>query len=370
MSRFIFSLSVLLGIASLGCVDANRVASPSEQRDLFDLPTGPTPAVKEVFARPANGYRRYHQKNYEFVLTSDQPGYTGRQFKTLIPDVSSGTQVPCLFYNPAGATAFNGKSAGTAEIDPMLPYVKAGFAVVIYGTDGGTVEITERTSIRSLAKQAEQYANAHAGLINARHAVDFVLQEFSQIDAQRLYTIGHSSGGKQALLVAAADSRIAGCVAWAPACQVSKDEQELLQKLGRARRSLSVSMLDQSDPMRFAARIKVPLLLVHSASDEIVSSADVLGFGERVPGADVLAVPSQNHFDIPDVAQTLTQKWLARLATAEGQTLAAANPASTANDVRPVSNRKSNRRTTTRGRHSSRQGKSDTPSIQSNPFAN
>ncbi len=370
MIRFVISLGVLLGIASLGCIDPKQGTSQGEQRDLFDLPSSTTPQAKQVFARPADRYRRYHQKNFEFDLTSDQPGYTGRQFKTLLPDVSPGTQVPCLFYNPAGATAFSGKSAGTAEIDPMLPYVKAGFAVVIYGTDGGTVEITERTSIRSLAKQADQYARAHAGLINARHAIDFVLQEFPQIDAKRLYTIGHSSGGKQALLVAAADPRIAGCVAWAPGCRVSDEEAQLLNSLGRIQRDLPISLLEQSNPMLFAERIKVPLLLVHSSSDEMVPSDDVLGFGERVSGADVLAVPSQNHFDIPEVAQMLTQKWLARLATADGKTLAATTSASTPNDVRPVSNRNANRRTSTRVRQPSRHGKPDTPSIQSNPFAN
>lgn len=368
MIRFTFCFGIVLGIASLGCIDRRDVATRPTERQLFDLPSGAAPQAKQVFARPADRYRHYQQQNFEFVLTSDQPGYTGRQFKTLMPDVPTGTQVPCLFFNPAGATAFNGKSAGMAEVDPMLPYVNAGFAVVIYGTDGGTLKITERTSLKSLAKQAEQYAQAHAGLINARNAIDFVLQEFPQIDPQRLYTIGHSSGGKQALLVAAADPRIAGCVAWAPGCRISDEEAQLLNSLGRLRRGLPVSMLEQSNPMLFAKRINVPLLLVHSASDEVVPSEDVLEFGKLVRGADIQAVRSQSHFDIPDAALSMTQQWLTRLATADGQRMVAAVPA--VNQLRPISNQKSSRPAATRVRHSSRQPKRDTPSIQSNPFAN
>ncbi|MEZ6086888.1 MAG: prolyl oligopeptidase family serine peptidase [Pirellulaceae bacterium] len=306
----------LLVSLTIGCNVETPTESASVSDNLFDLPPSKTPPGKQVRFTQVTAARRYAQYNYDLQIPSGDLGFTGRHIKVLIPDVAESRRLACLFYNPAGATVFTGKSAGTASTDPILPYVNAGFAVVVYGTDGGTVELTGQTSAKVLAQQAHLYGLSHAGLVNGRNAIDFALKEFPSIDEKRLFAIGHSSGGKQALLLAAADSRIAGCVAFAPACDISKEESEMLTKLRHYQRSLPVSFLEQANPMAFADRLTVPTLVVYSTQDEVVSAADIVRFGQAVgSNIEVRQVSAPDHFRLPELAFGIAQSWLSRNAS-------------------------------------------------------
>ncbi len=272
------------------------------------------PEAKRTRSVAPSNDQHFSQYTYELLVPYGQPGFTGRYAKVLVPETPSARRMPCLFYNPPGATVFTGKSIGSTSVDPVLPYVNAGFVVVIYGTDGGTVDLGGRVSMKVIAQQAHQYGLAHAGLIHGRNAINFVLQELLSIDPHRLYTIGHSSVGKQALLLAAADSRITGCVAFAPACEISKEEADTIAKLNGLERRLRVSFLEQSNPLAFANRLTVPVLLVSSASDRVIPAQDVVRFGAAVgENADVRLVYSPDHFSIPDAALGMTRSWLSMI---------------------------------------------------------
>jgi len=222
-----------------GCIETPTAQKnrPEKPRNLFDLGRVRRLESKLVWSRQANDFYRFHRYNHELKLKNSEPGFSGRQLSVLVPDVDGAGKLPCLFYNPAGGTAFTGKSAGNAPIKPIIPFVEAGFVVVMYGTAGGTVNVANGASMDALAKEAEKYAEAHAGLLNARYAVDFALKKYPIIDRDHLYAIGHSSGGKQALLLTAADRRIRGCVAWAPACDLSGEEELAIKSLKQIRKT-------------------------------------------------------------------------------------------------------------------------------------
>jgi len=96
-----------------------------------------------------------------------------------------------------------------ARRDPEhLPYIRAGFAVVAFDTDGALAKPDDVT-YEQVQVAATAFKHAEAGVLNARQAIDYVLKMVPAIDPKRLYSAGHSSAGRISLLVAESDPRIA-----------------------------------------------------------------------------------------------------------------------------------------------------------------
>lgn len=73
------------------------------------------------------------------------------------------------------------------------------------------------TTILSSIKRGSNFLTLFdAGLTNGKAAIDYVLENFNQIDSERIYSTGHSSGATISLMMAAHDSRLRGAIAYAP----------------------------------------------------------------------------------------------------------------------------------------------------------
>ena len=124
------------------------------------------------------------------------------------------------------AYLFSGMILGDEDIESVLPYVEHGFAIVAYETDGCQPSFDHDPTPLEIAQMTRDYVESKAGLVNAKRAIDYAIANFPELDENQLYAIGHSSGGKQALLLAAHDVRIKGCIGFAPACRMDMGQYD------------------------------------------------------------------------------------------------------------------------------------------------
>jgi dipeptidyl aminopeptidase/acylaminoacyl peptidase len=202
-----------------------------------------------------------------------------------LPDQLPPHPIPCVFIAPAGVPPYLGNGFGTdlslQKHPEHLPYVRAGFAVVAYDTDGEVAGLADM-SHEQLLSGATAFKNAEAGMVNARHAIDYVLKMVPAVDPRRLYSAGHSSAGRQALLLAESDPRIAACVAYAPVTDV---EERVTPKAGWYLASHIAGFeefLKRTSPLRNAAALHCPLFLFHAETDQRIPIADSVAFIETL----------------------------------------------------------------------------------------
>ncbi len=192
--------------------------------------------------------------------------------------------IPCVFITAAGVPPYVGNGFGPdleRQRNPEhLPYVHAGFAVVAYDTDGELAHPNDLT-YQEVGAAAAAFKDADAGVLNARHAIDYVLKMVPAIDAKRLYAAGHSSAGRIALLLAETDRRIAACAAYAPVTDVERRVRENSRGAGRYLESNLPGFddfLKRTSPLRQVARLRCPLFLYHSRGDQRIPIADSEAF--------------------------------------------------------------------------------------------
>ena len=224
-----------------------------------------------------------------------------------LPDPLPDKPMPAIFIAPAGVPPIVGNGFGP-DLDRQqhpehLPYVRAGFAVVAYDTDGELANPDDVTFEQVLVATTA-FKNAGGGVINARHAIDYVLKMVPSIDPKRLYAVGHSSAGRIALIVAESEPRIAACVAYAPVTDVEKRVEQNVSEAGRfleANLAGYKDFLTQTSPVRQIAKIRCPVFLFHSEHDERISIAESESFAETLkktnPNVTFVRATTGGHFD-------------------------------------------------------------------------
>jgi len=224
-----------------------------------------------------------------------------------LPEEMPAKPIPCIFIAPAGVPPFIGNGFG-ADLDRQkhpehLPYAHAGFAVVAYDVDGEVANMDDVT-YEQVQTAATAFKNAEAGVLNARHAIDYVLKMVPGIDPKRLYSVGHSSAGRIALLVAESDPRIAACVAYAP---VTDPELRVQQNARDAGQYLESNLggfrdfLERSSPVKQMGRLHCPTFLFHADDDSVISIAETESFVEALkktnPRVTFVRAERGDHYD-------------------------------------------------------------------------
>jgi dipeptidyl aminopeptidase/acylaminoacyl peptidase len=189
---------------------------------------------------------------------------------------------------------------GLAIAGLILGYAEKGIAVVLYSLDGNAPEDGASTAETSTAYEA--FRAAKGGLANAKNALEFVLARMPKVAPSRIYAAGHSSAGTVALLFAAHEPRLAGCLAYAPVADVEAHHQDLSANPFAGIAFPGVKLfIRQSSPMTHAGRFTKPILLFHAADDDRVSSEDITKFTNAVKakGGSVKLeeVPTGGHYD-------------------------------------------------------------------------
>ncbi len=277
-----------------------------ERFDLSQIPPASFPS------RPSGQRITDYAVQYvvDLGIPSDQPGHDS-EVRVVLPRPLPADKVPALVVNGAGAYLFSGMVLSDEDIEPMLPYVEQGFAIVAYETDGCQPSWDHDPTAAEIAQMTRRYVASKAGLINAKRALSYALDRFPEIDGNQLYAIGHSSGGKQALLLSTHDERIRGCVAFAPACQMDFGSKMSVARIGGADGNFLAKEVERSMPIAHAKVTNTPMLLVYSPSDRVTRPSEVLTYAKAV-GDVARAIPVQcdGHGYIPDAGFDLSLAWL------------------------------------------------------------
>ena len=285
---------------------------------LFSVASVPLPSFPQL---PPNG-RPLPSGVRVYDVRSNQTNTPGgaMQFRVYLPP---GQHAPgslgCVLVAPAGSNLLCGNSLDDSNYhDETEPYAKAGFAVVSYSIDGG-IEDLDFAEDLEIAEAYTEFKDAHAGVVNARNALEFVLARLPQVNPQAIYSAGHSSAGTLSLLFAEHEPRLAGSIAYAPATDV-------VARLGEVTLDpYTVSLLPgiadfivQSSPRTHVGSLSCPVFLFHARDDSNEPFGTTEQFANQASslGKDVTLrlVASGDHYDsmiregIPAGIQWLKQK--------------------------------------------------------------
>ena len=209
----------------------------------------------------------------------DQPNAIGTKTHlwVYLPTKTTG-KIPCVVIGAAGTPLIWGMDLGNGDRPEHLPYVRAGFAVIAYSLEGGVpAQPTGSQVLTGLA----QFWKAHAGVMDTQAAIDYALKSVPNIDAGRVYAVGHSSAATLALLASEHDPRIKACVAYAPITDVVQRDAALIPKLKAAVPDIEAFCVETS-PITHAERLRCPLLLFHADDDGNVTKEQVTKFRDKV----------------------------------------------------------------------------------------
>jgi acetyl esterase/lipase len=228
-----------------------------------------------------------------------QPGHRGKLWRYLPKGQHPAGSLPCILIAGAGSNLITGMDLGDGDRREHLPYARAGFAVVAYEVDGRLPEGAQSNPLL-LAEASQAFANAEAGLVNTRVAIEFATTRIPAINPKRLYAVGHSSAATLALLVAENEPRIAGCVAFAPAVDVAQVVPKPIQ--GALPRIVigADQLFSRFNPRQNESKIACPLFLFYADDDDRFAT-QVRELGERLKAAGnpatVSHVASGGHYD-------------------------------------------------------------------------
>jgi dipeptidyl aminopeptidase/acylaminoacyl peptidase len=279
--------------------NATPKVSP-EARTPFPLAAAPLPDFPQRGeAAPLEGGGSFHEINLA-PADDAQPaaGQHGRLWLYLPPGQHAPGSLRCVLIAPAGGDMVSGMSLGDGDKQEHLPYVQAGMAVVAYELDGGS----DDPSIDSDSPTAayESFRASHAGLLNARNALEFVLARVPEVNPKQIYAAGHSSAGALALLFATHEPRLDACVAFAPVSDLPAHFEPLGMRAMGMIYPGAADFLVRSSPNTHADRINCPVLLFHADDDETVEPAQSRDFAEQLKQAgknvELVTVESGDHY--------------------------------------------------------------------------
>ena len=214
----------------------------------------------------------------------------GKKIWIYLPDRKAEEgSLPCVLIAPAGTALINGMDEADGDRPEHLPYARAGMAVVAYSISGPVgieaikAAVTRGAPDPQVIDGAQAFIHAQAGFTDAEQALAFALARVPAVDANRIYTAGHSSAATLSLLVAENEPRLAACVAYAPCTDVRRRlTANRLMRLMEPQLPGFGAFIDQTSPINGASRLRCPLFVFHSSDDKTLPIAQTTSFVEEV----------------------------------------------------------------------------------------
>ncbi|MCA9112968.1 MAG: alpha/beta fold hydrolase, partial [Planctomycetaceae bacterium] len=230
-----------------------------------DLPSFPATFFDAIL----DGGEVYTSKSRSRTPGQIIPG-EGTMFRVYLPEGKyTAHSLPCVLVPPAGSPLMTGLPIYDEMQSPEhLPYVRAGYAVITFSLDGPVGDL-DTASEERLSFAYQQFKDAFAGLVNAHAAFRFARRKVKVIDPDQIYIAGHSSAATLALLYAAHEPELAGCIAYAPAVDVETQLAPLLTQLNPASFPGLKEFSRRSSPKTHASRIQCPVFVYHATGDTV-----------------------------------------------------------------------------------------------------
>jgi dipeptidyl aminopeptidase/acylaminoacyl peptidase len=195
-----------------------------------------------------------------------------------LPEKQTKEKLPAVLIAAAGSYLFNGVSIGKGDQPEHLPYVRKGYAVIAYETPGSLKEAdNKKLTNEQLRKAAAEFKDSNAGLIQEQNALNYALDKVPAIDAERIYSAGHSSAATLSLLVAANEPRVKAAIAYAPATDVEKKLGKDLDFFERQVPGFK-NFISQNSPKNDIPKIKIPIFIFQATDDSVIPVEDTNAF--------------------------------------------------------------------------------------------
>jgi dienelactone hydrolase len=286
----------------LSTSDDPNAAGADGRFPLASVPVPEFPPLPPPHQRHASGADIYFVNLRDTGRGSSTPGHQMAMRVYLPPGNHAAKSLGCVLVAPAGTNLLRGNAMDTDNYHAeTLPYVEAGYAVVFYSIDGHLLS-PDTANNAQYARAYKEFKAAHAGVVNGRNALEFVLAKLPAVDPARIYCAGHSSAGVLSLLLAEHEPRIKGCIAYAAASDVelrlkdvTNDSQiELLLPDLKA-------FLKQSSPKTHTRHFACPVFLFHALDDsnEPFQTSEAFAAKLRAEGKNIVyqTSPTGDHYD-------------------------------------------------------------------------
>jgi dienelactone hydrolase len=220
-------------------------------------------------------------------------------YRATAAPAKAGPGLPVVLIAAAGTPLFWGMALAEEDRVEHLPWAQHGYVVVAYSLDG---PVADRRDEDQVLAGVRAFLAAHAGLDNARAALDFALAHEPGVDPAQVYAVGHSSAATLALRFAAEDERVKAVVAFAPVTRVEAHiGDEALRTLDGMTPDAS-KLLAASSPMSHVAALRTkPVYLFHAIDDGNVPVSDsrelMAALAPAFAGSQLEVVPTGDHYD-------------------------------------------------------------------------
>lgn len=288
----------------------NRAGRGWEDRSAATLsaPVDPGPIVAPAFpdlppAQPvAPGVVRHEVRFGAPWGPGSPPGRSGKLWVYLPKGDHAPGSLPGIVIAGAGSYMVTGMDLAEGDMPEHIPWAQAGFAVLAYELDG--MVRGDPPADAEFIEGARGFVAARAGLVNAKNAVDYLVAKVPQVDANRLFAVGHSSAGTEALLVAENDPRIKGVVAFAPGTFDGEFGAMISGLTSHVPGIEAMRTVYDPGAQANVARLTCPVMLFTALDDDVVPPAETQGLHAKIgswspcPESPVLhTVPSGGHYD-------------------------------------------------------------------------
>jgi len=204
---------------------------------------------------------------------------------------------PVVAIAAAGSPLIWGVTLSDGDRAEHLPWAERGYVVVAYSVDG---PVADREDAGAIEVGVRAFLAAHAGLDNARAAIDLALACEPRADPDRVYTVGHSSAATLALRVGAELPRVKAMVAFNPVTDVDAYLTPFIDPIRRMDPRAQPFLHDSSPRTHLAVLRAKPVFLFHSTEDVVVPVAETERLGEELkpasPATRVMIVPTGDHY--------------------------------------------------------------------------
>jgi dienelactone hydrolase len=229
------------------------------------------------------------------------PGHCGKLWLYLPSGAHQPRSLPCVMITGAGSNLITGMDLGDGDRPEHLPYVRAGFAVMAYELDGA-LQNRQNANEAEIVRCMKSFLAARAGLVNAKNALEYLIEKVPQIDPDRVFSAGHSSAGTLSLLFAENEPRLKGCIAFAPAVDmVTRFNSQGSGIVGQLTSAGYGDFFTRYNPRLHEQDFACPVLLFHAQDDSNVPVSESTGLAQRLrqAGKDVTLelVPTGDHYD-------------------------------------------------------------------------
>lgn len=245
-------------------------AMPAALFPVAQVPVPPLPdmpPLAQIFAPPA----------FTTSVTL-QPGTTpgaGAQIRIWMPGGQPAERsLGCVFMVSESFSFLNGSAIGDlsnpqdlSTAFPLLqPFLSAGYAVVTFSIDGEvreqlTLQSSEADFTRAWQDAHQRFKAGFAGLVNLRNAVEWVSTKVNAVNTQKMYIAGVDEAGAFALLGAAHEPRLKGCLVVNPQCNLLRHyaEDVDIDELPYQPAGTDTEFLGRCSPNNHVADIQCPV---------------------------------------------------------------------------------------------------------------